>query len=97
MFDLLVEETNTYAIDIFLNSTSKNERIYSCVNTNKSEIKLIFSLLLHMGTIKLSRIEDYWRKNILFNMSFFHEHMSQNRFMLLFQAYTFLETLKMGN
>lgn len=39
LFDLLVEEINAYAINIFLNSTPKNARIYSCINTNKSEIK----------------------------------------------------------
>ncbi|XP_025425937.1 piggyBac transposable element-derived protein 4-like [Sipha flava] len=65
LLDLLVEETNAYAVDILLSTTSNNARISTWFDTNKSEMKLFFSLLFHMGTIKLARIEDYWKTNIL--------------------------------
>lgn len=42
-----------------------------------------------MGTIKLNRLEDYWKTSKLFNIPFFLENMSRNRFMLLFRALHF--------
>ncbi|KAL4104628.1 hypothetical protein QTP88_019922 [Uroleucon formosanum] len=96
LLDLLVEETNAYAVDILLSTTSNNARISTWFDTNKSEMKLFFSLLFHMGTIKLARIEDYWKINMLFNIPFFREHMSRNRFMLLLRALHFSRNPKEG-
>jgi hypothetical protein len=79
----LVDETNIYAIEIFLNSVSNKSRISNWVNTNRSEMKTFLSLLFHMGTIKMPRLEDYWKTNKLFNLSFFRTYMSRNRFTIL--------------
>ncbi|XP_022182835.1 piggyBac transposable element-derived protein 4-like [Myzus persicae] len=65
-------------------------------DTNRSEIKIFFSLLFHMGTIKLSRIEDYWKTSVLFNIPFFRKHMSRNRFMLLLRALHFSRNTQEG-
>ncbi|KAL4112099.1 hypothetical protein QTP88_015947 [Uroleucon formosanum] len=62
LLDHLVKETNAYAVDIFLTTASVNARICLWTDTNRSEIKIFFSLLFHMGTIKLSRIEDIGRQ-----------------------------------
>jgi len=96
LLDLLVEETNAYAVDILLSTTSNNARISTWFDTNKSEMKLFFSLIFLMGTIKLARIEDYWKTNMLFNIPFFREHMSRNRFMLLLRALHFSRNPKEG-
>ncbi|KAL4103748.1 hypothetical protein QTP88_019089 [Uroleucon formosanum] len=96
LLDHLVKEANAYAVDIFLTTASVNARICHWTDTNRSEIKIFFSLLFHMGTIKLSRIEDYWKTSVLFNIPFFREHMSRNRFMLLLRALHFSRNTQEG-
>ncbi|KAL4149291.1 hypothetical protein QTP88_003271 [Uroleucon formosanum] len=49
-----------------------------------------------MGTIKLNRLEDYWKTSKLFNIPFFLENMSRNRFMLLFRALHFFRNHQKG-
>lgn len=95
-FDVIVEETNAYALEIFLNQTSDSSRITYWVDTNKEELKIFFGLLFHMGTIRLSRLEDYWKTSRLFNIPFFRENMSRNRFMLIFRALHFTRNPKEG-
>lgn len=59
-------------------------------------MKKFLSLVFHMGTIRLNRLEDYWKTNDLFNIPFFRENMSRNRFMLLFRALHFSRNPKEG-
>lgn len=89
LLDILVEETNIYAIEIFLNTVSDKSRISGWVDTNRLEIKTPLSLLFHMATIKMPRLEDCWKTNKLFNLPFFRAHMSRNRFTLLLRALHF--------
>jgi len=89
LLDILVDETNIYAIEIFLNSVSDKSRISNWVNTNRLEMKTFLSLLFHMGTIKMPRLEDYWKTNKLFNLPFFRTYMSRNRFTILLRALYF--------
>jgi len=53
-------------------------------------MKTFLSLLFHMGTIKMPRLEDYWKTNKLFNLPFFRTYMSRNRFTILLRALHFL-------
>lgn len=95
-FDLIVEETNAYALEIFLNRTNENARINCWVDTNRAELKIFFGLFFHMGTIRLSRLEDYWKTSGLFNIPFIRETMSRNRFMLIFRALHFTRNPREG-
>ncbi|XP_025190988.1 piggyBac transposable element-derived protein 4-like [Melanaphis sacchari] len=95
-FDLLVEETNAYALDIFLNQTHESARINNWVDTNRKEMEIFIGLLFHMGTIRLSRLEDYWKTSRLFNIPCFREYMSRNRFMLILRALHFTRNPKEG-
>lgn len=49
-----------------------------------------------MGTIRLSRLEDYWKTGRLFNIPCYREHMSRNRFMLIFRTLHFPRNPKVG-
>lgn len=40
------------------------------IDTNPQELKVFLGLLLHMGSYKLERIEDYWKKDQLLNTQF---------------------------
>ncbi|CAH2010163.1 unnamed protein product [Acanthoscelides obtectus] len=42
-----------------------------------------------MGTIKMNRINDYWKTHYLFNLPAFSNNMSRNRFLLILRALHF--------
>ncbi|KAE9543752.1 hypothetical protein AGLY_002148 [Aphis glycines] len=96
LLDFLVDETNIYAIEIFLNSVFDKSRISNWVNTNRCEMKTFLSLLFHMRTIKIPRLEGYWKTNKLFNLPFFRTYMSRNRFTILLRALNFSRNLAEG-
>lgn len=53
------------------------------------ELKIFLGLLFHMGTIQLSRLQDYWKKDRLFSMPIFGQQMSRNRFLLIMRCLHF--------
>lgn len=90
LIDLIVQETNLYAVEIFLASSgSLSSRISQWKDTTIEEMKIFLALLFHTGTIRTNRLEDYWKKSELFDLKFFRSHMSRNRFMLILRALHF--------
>ncbi|XP_026746249.1 piggyBac transposable element-derived protein 4-like [Trichoplusia ni] len=53
------------------------------------ELKIFLGLLFHMGTIPLSRLQDYWKKDRLFSIPIFGKQMSRNRFLLILRCLHF--------
>lgn len=47
---------------------------------NISEFKVFLSLLLHTGTIKCPRIDNYWNKSEQFGFQCFSRQMTRQRF-----------------
>lgn len=39
------------------------------------------ALVFHTGTIRLNRMQDYWKGHPLFNLKCFSSHMSRDRFL----------------
>lgn len=66
--NLIVQETNQYAEECFLSGVANNSRITLWKNVTVTELRIFLGLLLHMGTIKLNRINDYWKKDPLFGL-----------------------------
>lgn len=46
-------------------------------------------LVLHTGTIRLNRQQDYWKTHSLFNLKCFSESMSIDRFLLIMRCLHF--------
>ena len=68
---LLVEETNGYARQKSHNNQSRVQSgISDWIDTALKENKSFFGLLLHMGTCRKPRIEDYWSTNNMFQPEF---------------------------
>lgn len=89
LIESIVEKTNLYAVEIVLASSGILTSIISqWKDTSVKEMKIFLALLFHTGTIRTNRLEDYWKKNELFNLKFFRSHMSKNRFMLIFESST---------
>lgn len=48
IFDLIVEETNVYALEIFLNQTCESSRNTYWVDTNREDLNIFFVLLFQI-------------------------------------------------
>lgn len=83
-------ETNSYAERLFQSEgITEQSRITSWRPLAVPELKVFLGLLLHMGIISCSRIEDYWKTSRLFNFPIFREQMSRNRFLVIFRCLHF--------
>ncbi|KAK9703097.1 Transposase IS4 [Popillia japonica] len=90
--DEIIAQTNRYAVEIFLRSeTKENSRITAWKDVSNEEMVTFLGLLLHMGNIRLNRIQDYWKTDPLFNLRAFANNMSRNRFLLILRALHFAQ------
>ncbi|KAJ8933964.1 hypothetical protein NQ314_013679 [Rhamnusium bicolor] len=87
---LILEATNEYAEEIFCaGNISERSRITNWKPLQRSEFLIFLGLLFHTGTVKCSRLEDYWKTDPLFNLKCFSEHMSRDRFLLILRCLHF--------
>lgn len=87
--DMLCTRANRHAIDLIALGKGEEPRISRWVNVTPVELRRFLGLLFHMGTIKLNRVNDYWKKHYLFNLQCFSAVMSRNRFLLILRALQF--------
>lgn len=87
--NFIVEETNKNAVVVLSTSTSEKSRITAWKELTVDELRIFLGLLYHMGTIQLSRIQDYWKTDRLFNLPVFREQVSRNRFLLILRCLHF--------
>lgn len=84
------EQTNKNAVDILCQpQTSEKSRITEWKDVTVDEMKIFIALLLHTGTISLSRLNDYWKTDPLFDIPVFRKYMSRNRFLLIVRCLHF--------
>ncbi|KAE9521653.1 hypothetical protein AGLY_017949 [Aphis glycines] len=87
-YNFIVEETNLYAIEV-LSLSSEKSRITHWKDLTTTELKVFLGLLYHTGTIRLNKLEDYWKQDDLFNIPCFKKNMSRNRFLLILRVLHF--------
>ncbi|XP_028160561.1 piggyBac transposable element-derived protein 4-like [Ostrinia furnacalis] len=85
---ILVNSINTHAIQVLLESPHEHSRISSWKDTNIEELYVFLGLLFHMGHIKLNRINDYWKTDVLYDLPF-KNFMSRDRFLLILRNLSF--------
>lgn len=88
-YDFLCTKANAYALELLFKSGGDKSRISRWKDVDIGEMKTFFGLLFHMGTIRLNRIQDYWKTHYLFNISPFATFMSRNRFLLILRSIHF--------
>lgn len=89
-YELVTCETNIYATEVFLShGTKEHSRISRWKDITHDEIKIFFALLIHMGTISLNHVQDYWKRDPLFSIPIFSASMSRDRFFLIFRCLHF--------
>lgn len=90
---MLVTKINNYASKLLLNLLGSKSRLRLWKDVTIPELKIFFGLLFHMGTIKLNRVTDYWKKHPLFSLPAFSKYMSRNRFLLIMRTLNFEDDL----
>ena len=68
IIDMLVTETNRYAIQYLNSNPDKKETFFfkGWTPCNRIQIKAYLGLLIHMGLLKLPRLDYHWRSNNLY-------------------------------
>ncbi|XP_050516259.1 piggyBac transposable element-derived protein 4-like [Diabrotica virgifera virgifera] len=94
LLNMIVLQTNSYAVEVL--STSKGcdrSRISLWKELTVSELLIFIGLTFHTGTIQLTSIQDYWKKNRLFSTCF-SSYMSRDRYLLIMRCLHFAENVK---
>lgn len=83
--ETVVRETNISGAKLVLHSPKKRAT-YEWKTLEVHEFKIFLALLFHMGTIKMARVQDYWKTEELFSIPCFARCMSRNRFLIILRA-----------
>ncbi|KAK9702549.1 Transposase IS4 [Popillia japonica] len=87
----VVKESNEYAVEMFLKKGgSERARISLWKDLTREELLKFIGLIYHMGTIKLNRLQDYWKTHRLFNLKCFAEQMGRDRFLGILRCLHFV-------
>lgn len=72
ILNTIVNETNHYAEEVFMSEgISEKSRITRWKPVTRDEMLTFIALVLHTGTIRLNRLQDYWKRHPLFNLTCF--------------------------
>lgn len=69
--EFIVQETNLYAVEIFISTAGNLSKISQWKNTTVKEMKIFFTLFFYTGTIRTNRSKNFWKTSDLFNLIFF--------------------------
>lgn len=90
ILDLIINETNYYGEEIFVREgVTEKSRIARWKPVDKNEMLKFIAVLVHMGTIKINRLQDYWKTHLFFNLKCFSTYMSRDRFLLILRCLHF--------
>lgn len=84
--------TNAYAWEVFQEpNLTPRSRINKWRDMTVGELRVFIGLVLHMGTVRVSRFNDYWSTNRFFNFGLVREQMSRDRWLLILRCIHFSE------
>lgn len=86
--NMIVSSINNHAMRLVLEMTHDNSRMQNWTDITVDELRIFLGLLFHMGHIKLNRLNDYWKTDSLFNLSF-RNFMSRDRFLVILRNFCF--------
>ena len=81
-FDLLVTQTNLYAMQYKRNNPNlpRHSQAQSWFDKTRGEMKKFIALSLQRGILRKPELSDYWSTNPLLQGSVFNSVMSRNRY-----------------
>lgn len=82
--------TNKYAFEVFFKrDLTPKSRINKWVDLTVPELRIFIGLVLHMGTVRLNRLQDYWKTDPLFDFKAFRSSMPRDRFLNILRCLHF--------
>ncbi|XP_046671369.1 piggyBac transposable element-derived protein 4-like [Homalodisca vitripennis] len=83
--------SNSYAFnDVYARpNLTPRSRINAWKDLTVPELKTFLGVLIHTGTIKMNRVQDYWKTDYLFNLKCFSSFMSRDRFLSILRCLHF--------
>uniref|UniRef100_A0A1B6L7B9 Uncharacterized protein n=1 Tax=Graphocephala atropunctata TaxID=36148 RepID=A0A1B6L7B9_9HEMI len=88
--ETIVRHTNKKAEQVFLDQGhTERARISAWKPVTVDEMKTFIGLMMHTGTIKLSKINDYWKTHWLFSLPGFRGYMGRDRYLNILRCFTF--------
>lgn len=81
LMNLILNCSNRYAIKIVSGNLKNFSRMKSWRRLTMDDLKTFVGLIIHMGNIKMNRLNDFWKSHYLFQTSIFSQHMSRDRFL----------------
>lgn len=93
----IVKATNSYAWAVYAKpSLTPKSRINKWKELTVAELKNFIGLIIHMGTVRINRFNDYWNTSRYFDFSFVREQMSRDRFLLILRCLHFSTNDRVG-
>lgn len=87
----ICKNTNKYAFEVLFKPTLQPQsRINKWKDFTVGELKIFIGLVLHMGTVRLNRLQDYWKTSYLFDFKCFRNSMSRDRFLAIMRCLHFV-------
>lgn len=84
----IIEYSNAYAFLVLgKNDLTPDSRITKWKDLTLDEFLKFVGLILHTGTIRLNRLQDYWKSDSLFNLPVFRQVMSRDRFLNIMRCW----------
>ncbi|XP_049767584.1 piggyBac transposable element-derived protein 4-like [Schistocerca cancellata] len=97
ILQLIVDETNDNARNIFASAnTQEGSRISNWKPVSIEEIRVFLGISLHMGNVKCARLQDYWKRDPLFENKGITMSMSRDRYLLILRALHFAKNPESG-
>lgn len=94
LIEIMVNETNRYAMQQKENITKQNARILKWDTVNMVEMKKFFAIIIAMGIVEEPKLNFYWSKDSLFHNEFISKIMSRDRFLIILKCWHFVNNLE---
>lgn len=95
LFDIIqqeeiVKQTNKYGEEVYFSpSLTPGSRINKWKELSVEELKIFVGLIFYMGTVKVNRMQDYWKTDEMFDFKFVRDKMARDRFLLILRCLHF--------
>ncbi|XP_047101005.1 piggyBac transposable element-derived protein 4-like [Schistocerca piceifrons] len=98
ILQLVVDETNGNTRNIFASeNTKEGSGISNCKPVSIGEILVFLCISLHMGNVKYARLEDYWKKDPLFENRGIAMSMGRERYLFILRSLHFTKNPESGD
>lgn len=98
LLQLVVDETNDNAVNILLSeNTKEGSRICKWKPLSTGELLVFLGVSLHMGNVKYPRLQDYWKKEPLFENRGIAMSISRDRYLIILRSLHFAKNPLPGN